>query len=352
MSVTVESYRDGASPNVAIVSEPFGGREALVEDVTDAKSARSSHSDSCSDLPLQESLSALEFAVDRQPLGFEHVADHGNLDSETVEDSFAGQARLATDGGLDGRSRDAVDDSTQVGVDDPARAHRTRLGAGVHHCPGTLGRSHLACGLSRERQLRVEREVVVGVFAILGLGHDFAVSDQDRAVGSVTTCASLAGQFDGTLDKRFVIESSEIHIGSWVPQPKYLVTGELKIVAPSSTRMDTLDDRSLPQRVVLLGLATLEQDDESPAQVNVITRRAQTKSESVDDIGRLTEAEVDRALNVLEAQSIVTVPSIDDSSPVGKGRPAYELDTDVDVLLDELDDDDRLTAAVDQARRS
>jgi len=43
MSVTVESYRDGASPNVAIVSEPFGGREALVEDVTDARSARSSH---------------------------------------------------------------------------------------------------------------------------------------------------------------------------------------------------------------------------------------------------------------------------------------------------------------------
>ncbi|QCC49898.1 hypothetical protein [Halapricum salinum] len=116
--------------------------------------------------------------------------------------------------------------------------------------------------------------------------------------------------------------------------------------------MDTLDDCSLPQRVVLLGLATLEQDDESPAQVNVITRRAQTESESVDDIGRLTEAEVDRALNVLEAESIVTVPSIDDSSPVGKGRPAYELDTDVDVLLDELDDDDRLTAAVDQARRS
>lgn len=31
----IESYRDGGSPNVAIVSEPFGGREALVEYVTD-----------------------------------------------------------------------------------------------------------------------------------------------------------------------------------------------------------------------------------------------------------------------------------------------------------------------------
>lgn len=31
----IDSYRDGASPNVAVVSEPFGGRAALVEYVTD-----------------------------------------------------------------------------------------------------------------------------------------------------------------------------------------------------------------------------------------------------------------------------------------------------------------------------
>lgn len=35
LDAAIERYRSGATPNVAIVSEPFGGREALVEYVTD-----------------------------------------------------------------------------------------------------------------------------------------------------------------------------------------------------------------------------------------------------------------------------------------------------------------------------
>lgn len=35
LDTAIEAYRGGSSPNVAIVSEPFGGREALVEYVTD-----------------------------------------------------------------------------------------------------------------------------------------------------------------------------------------------------------------------------------------------------------------------------------------------------------------------------
>lgn len=112
--------------------------------------------------------------------------------------------------------------------------------------------------------------------------------------------------------------------------------------------MDILEDLSLPQRVVLVGLTALEGDGGTPAQVNVITRRARAEVDGIDDIGKLTEAEVDRTMNVLEAAEVVTVPSTGDSSPVGKGRPAYELAVDVDTVAAELAEDDRLTSVVDK----
>lgn len=112
--------------------------------------------------------------------------------------------------------------------------------------------------------------------------------------------------------------------------------------------MDALDSLSLPQRVVLLGLTTLERDDETPAQVHVITRTTKTHAEAIDDLGKLTEAEVDSALNALEADGVVSSPSMGDSSPVGKGRPAYEPAIDTETLLDALAADERLASAVDR----
>jgi predicted ArsR family transcriptional regulator len=112
--------------------------------------------------------------------------------------------------------------------------------------------------------------------------------------------------------------------------------------------MDSLDTLSLPQRVVMLGLTTLERDGETPAQVHVVTRTVKTHVEAIDDIGKLTEAEVDSALHALEADGVVESPSTDDTSPVGKGRPAYEPAVDVDALLDTLAADERLASAVDQ----
>ncbi|MFB6189530.1 MAG: hypothetical protein ABEI57_06570 [Halapricum sp.] len=56
---------------------------------------------------------------------------------------------------------------------------------------------------------------------------------------------------------------------------------------------------------------------------------------------------VTAALNTLEAEGVVTVPSMDDTSPVGKGRPAYELVPEVSEILDALSEDDRLLTTID-----
>lgn len=106
--------------------------------------------------------------------------------------------------------------------------------------------------------------------------------------------------------------------------------------------MEIPDDLALPQRVVLLGLVSLDEDGETPAPVNVVMRRCQEFTDSIEDIGKLTEAEVGRGLNRLEAEGLVEVPSMEETSPVGKGRPAYELAADADAVADALAADERL----------
>lgn len=108
-----------------------------------------------------------------------------------------------------------------------------------------------------------------------------------------------------------------------------------------------LDELTLPERVVLLGVASLETDDDVPAHGNEITRRCDDLTDHVADVGRLTGAEVGRALNKLEAEGYVTVPSIDDQSPTGKGRPAYTLSADAVSVMESLSADDRLAGAVE-----
>jgi predicted ArsR family transcriptional regulator len=111
--------------------------------------------------------------------------------------------------------------------------------------------------------------------------------------------------------------------------------------------MEQFESLTLPQRVVLLGVADLSADEETPAKANHIIRRSRALAEMTDDVGTLTEAEVDSALNRLEAEGLVTVPEMDDTSPVGKGRPAYDLHNDLENVLAAADGDDRLGALVD-----
>lgn len=112
--------------------------------------------------------------------------------------------------------------------------------------------------------------------------------------------------------------------------------------------MDTVDSLTLPQQVTLLATASLDRDDETPAKVNVITRSARQYTEDLPEIGKLTEAEVDRALNTLEAEEFVSTPATEETSPVGKGRPAFEPVADADELLAELGDQPTVGSLLEQ----
>jgi predicted transcriptional regulator len=107
---------------------------------------------------------------------------------------------------------------------------------------------------------------------------------------------------------------------------------------------DDMRSLALSNRVVLLSLTQLSLEEETPAHTGQVIRACTEHVESVeaDTIGKVAEAEVNRALNNLEAENYVEMDNIDEASPIGKGRPAYRLRVDVDTVLDELNDDDQV----------
>ncbi len=100
----------------------------------------------------------------------------------------------------------------------------------------------------------------------------------------------------------------------------------------------------LSGRVVLLSMTELSLAGETPAHTGKVIRATTQHLESVDadTIGKLDEAEVNRALNRLEAESYVEMANSDSTSPVGKGRPAYSLNVDIDTVIEALEDDDEV----------
>jgi DNA-binding PadR family transcriptional regulator len=110
-----------------------------------------------------------------------------------------------------------------------------------------------------------------------------------------------------------------------------------------------LDGVSLSQRVVALSLAALADAGETPAHTAAVNRAC---SEHVGDVdaeafGRMSEADVNRALNALQDHGLVTARGRDAESPVGKGRPTYALAVARDQLLTALAADDRFATAID-----
>lgn len=102
-----------------------------------------------------------------------------------------------------------------------------------------------------------------------------------------------------------------------------------------------VESRSLSGRVVLLCLADLEASGTTPAHAAEVVRATRSHLDSVeaDTLGTLSEAEVNRVLNRLEAEGLVEMTQPDASSPVGKGRPAYEPAVAADEVVDALRDD-------------
>ncbi|WP_340100127.1 hypothetical protein [Salinibaculum salinum] len=113
---------------------------------------------------------------------------------------------------------------------------------------------------------------------------------------------------------------------------------------------DAIASLSLSSRVVLLTVTHLSQNDETPAHTGQVIRANADHLDAVDadTLGKISEAEVSRALNRLEDEELVEMANQREKSPVGKGRPAYTLAVDIETVLDELADDETVAPLVEQ----
>ena len=103
---------------------------------------------------------------------------------------------------------------------------------------------------------------------------------------------------------------------------------------------DRLDDSISPaDRFVLSALATFERHDRTPVRTDEVRRlcRACTPSDELQIVGTVSEADVMRSLYHLETTSLVREVELDATSPVGKGRPAYDLRIDEAELVERTD---------------
>lgn len=107
---------------------------------------------------------------------------------------------------------------------------------------------------------------------------------------------------------------------------------------------EELETRALADCVVLLALAELSAGGHTPAHTGEVCRVCNETVEEVDGdvLGSVSEAEVNRALNRLEADGHVVAEPSDETSAVGKGRPQFVLDDDLPAVVDALSRDDRV----------
>jgi len=117
----------------------------------------------------------------------------------------------------------------------------------------------------------------------------------------------------------------------------------------------TDDVTSLPlsNRVVLLGLASLDVSGETPAHAPAVRSACRDCADALADtvVGTLDEATVARSLNELDAAGHADRVDDGETSVVGKGRPAFALDAPANDVLDELAGEDALADAVGTVRR-
>lgn len=88
------------------------------------------------------------------------------------------------------------------------------------------------------------------------------------------------------------------------------------------------------ERVVLAELADCTRNDDCPIAALDLLAGCRSRVEELDDlvVGRVTEAELMRSCQSLGATELVTEIPPDDTSPVGKGRPEYELAIDAESI--------------------
>ncbi|QLG50412.1 hypothetical protein [Natrinema halophilum] len=100
------------------------------------------------------------------------------------------------------------------------------------------------------------------------------------------------------------------------------------------------DSISVTEQAVLLGVAALARDGETPAQTHEVRKRCQQHLSGLDTevVGTITEADVIRSLYRLEEAGLVDENESTKTSPTGKGRPSYTLSVRPDVVYDAVAD--------------
>lgn len=109
------------------------------------------------------------------------------------------------------------------------------------------------------------------------------------------------------------------------------------------TELD-LSETTLAERMALLGVADLALAGATPAHSGDVRRTCIEHVAALDAevVGRPSEADMMRALNRLAADGVVEEVPAGDASPVGKGRPGYDLQDTPEAVLSALAEDDRL----------
>lgn len=114
---------------------------------------------------------------------------------------------------------------------------------------------------------------------------------------------------------------------------------------------DVLEDTTLLQRVVLLGVLSLRENGDTPTSSDEI-RRVCNECENranEESVGSLSESDVIRTMNRLVDSRVIEERPATQTSPVGKGRPTYALAVDPDSVHGVLTTDDRLEDLLDAA---
>lgn len=101
------------------------------------------------------------------------------------------------------------------------------------------------------------------------------------------------------------------------------------------------DSLSLTDQVVLLAVAELAGEDESPVQTHELRRycKRQLPAAETEVVGTITEADAIRSLYRLEAEDLVEEISAAETSPTGKGRPAYRLAVSAETVSEGVADE-------------
>ncbi|WP_254537018.1 hypothetical protein [Halomarina litorea] len=116
--------------------------------------------------------------------------------------------------------------------------------------------------------------------------------------------------------------------------------------------VEAIESTTLSERVVLLGVTELTERGQTPIHSSSVKRACVDRLGEVDGdvVGSLSESDVVRALNRLEGEGLIARVTVEDPSPVGKGRPTYELSADPDRVLETLAEDGRVARLVEGVR--